>query len=188
MPGLLYAFDRANPDTRHFRRIENYVIRNTGRKGLSWTDEEREEAREAALKGVPMMEYCEKVGRPFTGVAQQYLAAGVLFRDAFYAYWERIPEPQPILKETTMTKNIETKTFIAGIDGAGLSDTAIFQRIAKLEQEKAALEAIKNKPKKLIAAIEQLQKDIEALVKYVDERDTPVDEGATAKNIVAKLA
>lgn len=75
-------------------------------------------------------------------------------------------------KEEVMAtvKAVETKVFIFGNESKDVSDETIFNLIAKREGEIKALEAIANKPKKLVAQIEQYQKDIEALVKVCDER------------------
>lgn len=75
-------------------------------------------------------------------------------------------------KEPTMAaaKTIESKTFILGQDAEGMTDQDIFNLIAKTEKEIAALNAIQSKPKKLTSKIEEMQKDIDKLVKFVDER------------------
>ena len=70
----------------------------------------------------------------------------------------------------TDVKAVESKVFIFGNESKDVSDETIFNLIAKREGEIKALEAIKNKPKKLVAQIEQYQKDIDALVKVCDER------------------
>lgn len=66
--------------------------------------------------------------------------------------------------------NIEVKTFISGIDSKDVSDDAIFNKIANLENEITQLDKTAAKPKKLIAKIEALQADIAALVAFVDAR------------------
>ena len=79
----------------------------------------------------------------------------------------------PQSKEKVMAadvKAVESKVFIFGNESKDVSDETIFNLIAKREGEIKALEAIKNKPKKLVAQIEQYQKDIDALVKVCDER------------------
>ena len=80
-------------------------------------------------------------------------------------------EVKPEIKEEIMsTKTIENITFIKGNKAETLTDNEIFSEIAKLEAQKAALNKIENKPKKLEAAIVKLQDDIQALVDYVDGR------------------
>lgn len=72
-------------------------------------------------------------------------------------------------KENTM-KNIVEITFIDGLDASTLTDTQIFQKIAKLEKDMAGWKLIENRPAKLTKAIAALQLDIDKLVAYVDGR------------------
>lgn len=65
---------------------------------------------------------------------------------------------------------LETKFFIFGVDASTLTDDQIVAQIFEIENEISRLEAVKNKPKKLIAKIEAMNTDIAALVKFVDER------------------
>jgi hypothetical protein len=77
--------------------------------------------------------------------------------------------PQP--ETTTMSApNIETKTFIAGVDAANMSDEEIFARILKIENQIKGYDVISNKPKKLQAAMQKLGEDVGALVAFVDAR------------------
>jgi hypothetical protein len=80
-------------------------------------------------------------------------------------------------KEATMSNDtnvtivtIETKTLINGVDGAELSDEQIFNRIAKIEAQIKTWASIENKPKKLLAKIDEAKASIAALVSYVDGR------------------
>lgn len=66
--------------------------------------------------------------------------------------------------------NIETKTFINGIDAAQLTDDQIFQRIANIEKKIDALTAIRAKSTKIQAAIASLEADVQSLVAFVDAR------------------
>lgn len=75
-----------------------------------------------------------------------------------------------IMESAQMHANIETKTFINGTEAANMTDSQIFQRIAKLEGEIKALEDIKTKSVKKNEAIEALKADIKAMVDYVDNR------------------
>lgn len=182
----LPKFSTVKPDLQHFMLVptDDMRVKNRARAGRSWTDEEKTTARRAALDGVPVNDCCEMLGRPFSSVAQYYQQAGILFRDAHYRFWMRVPTkdfPTPVasIGDTPM-KTIETKTFIAGQDASKMSDTQIFRQIASLEADIVKLEAIKAKPKKLLAVIDQANADIAALVKYVDERDTVTDTPAPA--------
>ena len=68
-------------------------------------------------------------------------------------------------------KTIETLVLIQGQNAAELNDKQIFALIGKLENEAKRMGEITNKPKKLVAAIEQIQADIAKLVEYVDTRE-----------------
>ena len=68
------------------------------------------------------------------------------------------------------SKNIESKTFIAGADAAKMTDQEIFTFMAKLEGDIERLEQIKHKPQKLLAAIALMKADVVALGEYVDSR------------------
>jgi len=182
----LPEFDRVKPDLQHFVLvpITCMLVKNKSRTGFPWTDEEKTTARRAALDGVLVHDCCEMMGRPFSSVAPYYALVSALFRDAQYRWWMRKPTkdfPTPVtsIGDTPM-KTIETKTFIAGADASKMSDTQIFRAIAALEGDIAKRNAINAKPKKLVAAIEQMHADISALVKYVDERDSVDDTPAPA--------
>ena len=83
-------------------------------------------------------------------------------------------EIQTPTKETTMTTpeiiTIETKTFIAGTDAAILTDNHIIKKISQLEGEAAGLRGIKASSTAIKAMIDKIDKDVAALVKYLDER------------------
>ena len=66
--------------------------------------------------------------------------------------------------------NIETKTFIRGMEASSLSDNDIFKLIAKLEGEVDTLGKIKVKSVKLEKAIADLNNDVQKLVEYLDSR------------------
>lgn len=91
---------------------------------------------------------------------------------------EQIPtpldQPQPT-KETIMTTasiiEITTKTLINGIDIATMGDSAIYSTIANQEAEIKKLEAIENKPKRLVAEIEKRKAGIKALVDFLDSKE-----------------
>jgi hypothetical protein len=86
------------------------------------------------------------------------------------------PELQQLPKEYVMPpKNIEKITLIAGENAANKTDGEIFEMIGKLETQIKRLETIEHKPKKLSARIEELKKDINDLVEYVDSRDVKTE-------------
>jgi len=72
--------------------------------------------------------------------------------------------------EDTMSKNIETKTFIRDADASSMSDNDIFRLIAKLEGEAEVLGKIKAKSAKVSKAIADLNEDVQKLVEYLDSR------------------
>lgn len=94
---------------------------------------------------------------------------------------EQIPtpldQPQPeTTKETIMTTTtnaieITTKTLINGQDIKGLTDSQIYSLIADQEAEIKKLEAIENKPKRLVNEIEKRKAGIKALVDYLDSKE-----------------
>lgn len=84
-------------------------------------------------------------------------------------------QPQPT-KETIMTAvtsiiDITTKTFANGLDISTMKDSDIYSMIASQEGEIEKLEAIKNKPKRLVAEIEKRKAGIKSLVDYLDSRE-----------------
>ena len=68
------------------------------------------------------------------------------------------------------TVKIEVKTFINEIDAATLTDEQIFSKIAELEGVLKSYATIGNKPKKLVAAMLNVERNIQELVAYVDGR------------------
>jgi hypothetical protein len=84
-----------------------------------------------------------------------------------------IPTPTA-LKENTMPINAEapvsTVTYIYGVDAANVNDAAIFEHIRVIENDIKSLEAIKTRPVALDKRIDELYKDIEALVKFSNDR------------------
>lgn len=66
---------------------------------------------------------------------------------------------------------VTTKTLVNGKDIKDFSDAEVYQLIADQEAEIARLEAIKAKPKKLVAEIAKRQEGIAALVAYLDSKE-----------------
>lgn len=75
-----------------------------------------------------------------------------------------------MLPKANTPKLIEKKTFINGVDASTLTDDQIFSVIKQAEAEIEGLELINNKPEKLGKKIAKLQKAIEKVRQYVDER------------------
>lgn len=78
------------------------------------------------------------------------------------------------LENTDMTKLIETRTFLLGIDiteGNTVSDETIFKALSHAEAEVKRLESVEHKPKRLVRKIEELKADIVRLVEFLDAHD-----------------
>jgi hypothetical protein len=82
---------------------------------------------------------------------------------------EIIPE-EPSMSSVDATKAVQVVPFIYGRDATVVTDEEIYKHIRKLEDDIAHYKSLKNQPKKLKARLESMQADIDALVKFVDER------------------
>lgn len=144
--------------------------------GKSWDSEELAALRYNYNLGLDLTEICTRHKRPKSGVLNKLCELRILrYSSANYSYIV-VAKPKNVNKvetekETIMSNaNIENKVFIQGKDATEMTDAQIFSLIAKLEGEQDKLSQIKNKPKKLVAAIHALTLDIEMLVEYVDGR------------------
>lgn len=83
-----------------------------------------------------------------------------------------ITETETIMTTITNTAAIEitTKTLVNGLDISNFKDSEIYDLIAAQEAEIDKLDAIKTKPKKLVAEIEKRKAGIQALVDYLDSK------------------
>lgn len=82
--------------------------------------------------------------------------------------------PPPTPKEIPMNKTaieITTVTLVNGRNVGDLSDGEVYNLIAEQEKEIERLEAIKTKPKKLVAEIAKRQAGIAALVAHLDSKE-----------------
>ena len=66
---------------------------------------------------------------------------------------------------------IQSLILVYGQDARELSDDTLFGHIATIEAEISRLDAIKHKPQKLTARIDLMNKNIQALVELIDNRD-----------------
>jgi hypothetical protein len=88
------------------------------------------------------------------------------------------PQPQP-QENTTMSLKLNaqqpfelnTKTYLNGVDLDSLSNSELYAQIQAQEDAIEKLQAIKAKPKSLLAEIKKRQAGIEALVVFMDERE-----------------
>lgn len=80
-------------------------------------------------------------------------------------------EGQPTMSNKATIIEVTTKTLVNGKDIKDFSDAEVYQLIADQEAEIARLEAIKAKPKKLVAEIAKRQEGIAALVAHLDSKE-----------------
>jgi hypothetical protein len=66
---------------------------------------------------------------------------------------------------------LTTKTLVNGKDVAEMKDSEVYALIAAQENKVKELEAIGNKPKKLVAEIDKRKAGIQALVDYLDSKE-----------------
>ena len=66
---------------------------------------------------------------------------------------------------------LNTKTYLNGVDLDSLSNSELYAQIQAQEDAIEKLQAIKAKPKSLLAEIAARQAGIEALVVFMDERE-----------------
>ena len=151
-------------------------LKNLENSGKKWEVEELAALRENYNLGLSLHDICVRHKRPKSGVLNKLCELRILrYIPANYSYIV-VAKPKNVNKvetekETIMSNaNIENKVFIQGKDATEMTDAQIFSLIAKLEGEQDKLSQIKNKPKKLVAAIHALTLDIEMLVEYVDGR------------------
>ena len=151
-------------------------LKNLENSGKKWEAEELSVLVENYNLGLSLHDICVRHKRPKSGVLNKLCELRILrYSSANYSYIV-VAKPKNVNKvetekETIMSNaNIENKVFIQGKDATEMTDAQIFSLIAKLEGEQDKLSQIKNKPKKLVAAIHALTLDIEMLVEYVDGR------------------
>ncbi len=151
-------------------------LKNLENSGKRWEVEELAALRENYNLGLSLHDICVRHKRPKSGVLNKLCELRLLrYNSANYSYIV-VAKPKNVNKTETEKEiimsnaNIETKVFIQGKDATEMTDAQIFSLIAKLESEQDKLSQIKNKPKKLVAAIDALTLDIEMLVEYVDGR------------------
>lgn len=113
--------------------------------------------------------------QPPPGVPQPPLRPAPYLSNTVPADDTTLDQPQPtkeaIMTTTTNAIEITTKTLINGQDIKGLTDSQIYSLIADQEAEIKKLEAIENKPKRLVAEIEKRKAGIKALVDYLDSKE-----------------
>lgn len=178
------------PDSCHKYPVEGWAnAPDLSRAGKTWTIEEWKLLRDEYMRGETLAAMSLAHKRTCSALREALAHAGFICKIVLQSshryhsnlpyYYKIIPDehvhpiaqPEIQPEEITMTKNIETKTLIAGQDAANMTDNEIFQKIAKLEAEVSKLQSIKVASKKLKAAVEALEVDIAKLVEYVDSRE-----------------
>jgi hypothetical protein len=170
-------------DTSFIKREKNLQPSN---HGALWTPQQEHKLKSLFEMGRDLEGLCEAMGRTTDSLTCRLGKMGLITYDNttnkyHYAHIinaHRLTQPTPVsatqtqpTKEIIMSAaNIETKTFIGGVEASQLSDAQIFNQIHKLEVEVGRWEGIQNRPKKLDKLIAGIQKDIADLVKYVDGR------------------
>lgn len=88
----------------------------------------------------------------------------------FHAPDQLAPPVQPKEPDMNTAIKITTKTFAGNTDIAEMTDSQIYGLISMQEAEIKGLEAIENKPKRLVAEIEARKAGIAALVAHLDSK------------------
>jgi hypothetical protein len=153
--------------------------KHRARHGETWTKDEVAKLLDLwDNTTLDLLEICDLMERPVAGVVPKLVMNNRIWDDIHTRghYWHN-PRGQQTNQTTDQEQDmsntpvIETKTFIAGVDAATMSDAQIFRKIASIEQDIDKLLQIKRKPQKLIDAIETMRKDVVALCEYVDSRE-----------------
>lgn len=84
--------------------------------------------------------------------------------------FEATPVPSPTSTKEDSMLTIQTKTYVNGNEIDKLTDGQLFEMIAGQEREMKEMEAIINKPKKLVAELVKRQAGIDALVAFLDAK------------------
>lgn len=168
-----------------FRKIDSEIREHHGRV---WSVPESKGLEDLFKCGMPLEGICRTLQRPSAGVLSKLVKAGYLKYDTAKDAYLRLEPPEPCknslnpqppiyqlpdqqLEETNMTaKIIETKVFVNGTDATNMDDMTIYNLMAKTEAEIAKLKSIKAVSRKLTERIEDLEKQVQKLANYVDDR------------------
>lgn len=161
-------------------------VKRRARHGQVWSSQELRQLEDLYHSNAPLREMCETLERPADGVMIKLRYIGLVSESGGVNICRvtandsktQMPQDTPrkamtsSIQEQTMSerKTIEQVTLIQGQDATTLSDEQIFSLIAKTEAKIASLQSIKAKSTKIQGAIDALQKDVNALVEYVDNR------------------
>ena len=70
-----------------------------------------------------------------------------------------------------MSIKVETRTFVNGTDAISMKDNELFSLIAEQEKAISALVNIEHQPEKLVKRVNQMKKEIQELIVFIDSRD-----------------
>lgn len=151
--------------------------------GQPWSARDKQTLVDMYMDDCRVGDMAQALGRDERGVCCKLVGLGLLEQDmSTYNFYRKVlPEKgkshvlgtksmPPLLGDPK--KVIETITLIRGVRGDQVDDDSIFGIIGELEGSIADLSTIKNQPKKLKAKLASIQADIDALVAYVDGRES----------------
>lgn len=133
--------------------------------GKNWLPEHYELLKARYNEGASFYELCKESGRSPSTVLAKLTELRLLVVDP--RSHKHLVRKHPSRLASTGGSGI---VIIRGKDVSEMSDLQIFSLIADLEAEHDKLLQIKQKPKKLAAAIQALTDDIDKLSAYVDAR------------------
>ena len=140
------------------------------RHGLPWDTWELADLKRLYHEEASLSKMCVVLERPANGVVPKLIQLGLIDREGNdiqdIINTKNTMNPTPVVPTITT----QTKTLINGTDAATLTDSFIFDLISQKEQQMAKLSSINNKPEKLNKLLNDIQAEINDLVKYVDNR------------------
>ena len=150
-----------------FQYHDTEIRRNHGQP---WSREELIKLCKLYKEGKSLHEMCDLLQRPAKGVVPKLVQMGAI--DNYGNDLNNLTRKGTTMNPTPVAPTIttQTKTLINGTDAATLTDSFIFDLISQKEQQMAKLSSINNKPEKLNKLLNDIQAEINDLVKYVDNR------------------
>jgi len=138
--------------------------------GLPWIRDDLIMLCRFYKEGKSLHEICDLLQRPAKGVVPKLVQMGAI--DSYGNDLNSLTKKETTMNPTPVVPTIttQTKTLINGTDAATLTDSFIFDLISQKEQQIAKLSSINNKPEKLNRLLNDIQAEINDLVKYVDNR------------------
>ena len=149
-----------------------------GNYGKIWTEGERAKMLSLFRDGYSLMAICQELGRPRSGVLSKLERAKVIKLDSAGGRYFRVPNDEPTPaptqktkpKKVNMTKAIETKTYVYGVDEADTTDEQLIAALRKVDNEIKQLETLSVESTKIKSMIAKLQADKLAIVAILDSR------------------